>query len=228
MHLRDDTKGYAYLRDNGLEEGKFICVIPRVRYTPYHHMRGSTTLTDVDRHKDAINARTNEKDLSKMREMIIAYVRATGGKVMTCPEMTYQVETAKEYLIDPLPADVKKNVVWRNTYWLPDEAASIYTKALAVISADCHSPLIAYRVGTPAIYLRQPTDTCKGQMYRDFGAERWMLEVDETDGPLLWSRVQEIYNDPAAARAQVEKVMTGVRRLQQRMVGAVRAAAGAA
>jgi hypothetical protein len=226
MHLRDDAKGYAYLRANGLEEGKFICVIPRVRYTPYHHMRGNTTLTDVERHKDAINTRTNEQDLSKMREMMIAYVRATGGKVMTCPEMTYQVGTAKEYLIDPLPADVRKNVVWRNTYWLPDEAASIYTKALAVISADCHSPLIAYRVGTPAIYLRQPTDTCKGQMYRDFGAERWMLEVDETDGPLLWSRVQEIYNDPVAAKAQVEKIMTGVRRLQQRMVGAVRTAAG--
>ena len=228
MHLRDDAKGYAYLRENGLEEGKFICVIPRVRYTPYHHMRGATTLTDVERQKDAINARTNEKDLSKMREMMIAYVRASGGKVMTCPEMTYQVETAKEFLIDPLPADVKKNVVWRNTYWLPDEAASIYTKALAVISADCHSPLIAYRVGTPAIYLRQPTDTCKGQMYRDFGADRWILEVDEADGALLWSRVQEIYNDPAQARAQVEKIMTGVRRRQRRMVDAVRAAAGVA
>ncbi len=227
MHLRDDAKGYAYLRENGLEEGRFICVIPRVRYTPYHHMRG-TPLTDTDRMKDAINARTNEQDLSKMREMMIAYVRATGGKVMTCPEMTYQVETAKEYLIDPLPADVKKNVVWRNTYWLPDEAASIYTKALAVISADCHSPLIAYRVGTPAIYLRQPTDTCKGQMYRDFGAERWILEVDEADGALLWSRVQEIYNDPAQARAHVEKIMTGVRRQQRRMVDAVRTAAGVA
>jgi len=228
MHLRDDAKGYAYLRDNGLEDGRFICVIPRVRYTPYHHMRGATTLTDSDRQKDAINARTNEQDLSKLREMMIAYVRATGGKVMTCPEMTYQIETAKQYLIDPLPADVKKNVVWRNTYWLPDEAASIYTKALAVISADCHSPLIAYRVGTPAIYLRQPTDTCKGQMYRDFGADRWMLEVDETNGAELWSRVEEIHRDPTRARAQVETIMTGVRRLQKRMVDAVRVAAGAA
>lgn len=228
MHLRDDAKGYAYLRENGLEEGRFICVIPRVRYTPYHHMRGNTNLTDVDRQKDAINARTNEKDLSKLREMMISYVRATGGKVMTCPEMTYQVETAKEYLIDPLPADVKKNIVWRNTYWLPDEAASIYTKALAVISADCHSPLIAYRVGTPAIYLRQPTDTCKGQMYRDFGAERWLFEVDETNGAELWSRVQEIHRDPVRARAQVETIMQGVRGRQKRMVEAVRAAAGMA
>ena len=226
MHLRDDAKGFAYLRANGLEEGKFICVIPRVRYTPYHHMRGATTLTDVDRQKDAINARTNEKDLSKLREMMIAYIRATGGKVMTCPEMTYQIETAKEYLIDPLPSDVKKNVVWRNTYWLPDEAASIYSQARAVISADCHSPLIAYRVGTPAIYLRQPTDTCKGQMYRDFGAERWLFEVDEVNGEGLWSRVREISDRPAAAKAQVEKIMAGVRRRQKRMVGAVRSAAG--
>ncbi len=232
MHLRDDEKGFAYLKANGLEEGKFICVIPRLRYSPYHHMRNAglaeaakTKLTESDLAKDAINARTSEQDLSKLREMMISYVRATGGKVMTCPEMTYQVETAKEFLIDPLPADVKRNVVWRNTYWLPDEAASIYSKALAVISADCHSPLIAYHQGTPAFYLRQPTDTWKGQMYHDFGAGRWIFEVDETNGAQLWSRLQEVQRDPAKARAQVKTIMDGVRKRQKRMVEAVRAAA---
>ena len=224
MHLRDDAKGFAYLRENGLEDGKFICVIPRVRYTPYHHMRG-TVLTETDRAKDAMNARTSEQDLSKLREMMIAYVRATGGKVMTCPEMTYEIETAKEYLIDPLPEDVKRNVVWRNTYWLPDEAASIYSKALAVVSAECHSPLIAYHQGTPAFYLRQPTDTCKGQMYHDFGAGRWFFEVDETNGAQLWSRLQEVQRDPAKAKARVKTIMDGVRKRQRRMVDAVRAAA---
>jgi len=72
MHLRDDAKGFAYLRANRLEEGKFICVIPRLRYTPYYRIRNTARVPD-DEIKDAINERTTEKDQAKLREMIIAY-----------------------------------------------------------------------------------------------------------------------------------------------------------
>ena len=156
--------------------------------------------------------------------MIVAYVKNTGNKVLACAEMTYQVEMAKEVLVDPLPAEVKKNVVWRDTYWLPDEAASVYAKAQAVVSVECHSPLIALHNGTPAFYVRQPTDTCKGQMYRDFGANDWFFEVDETSGDQLWSRLQAIVRDPAKAKAKVKSIMATVEARQKRMVDAVRAA----
>jgi hypothetical protein len=154
--------------------------------------------------------------------MIVSYVKATGNKVMVCAEMTYQVEMGKEVLVDPLPAEIKKNVVWRDTYWLPDEAASIYAKAQAVISVECHSPLIALHNGTPTFYVRQPTDTCKGQMYRDIGANDWFFEIDETNGPQLWSRLEAIVKDPPAARAKVKTIMATVEGRQRRMVQAVR------
>ncbi len=221
MHLRDDAKGFAYLKANGLEEGKFICVIPRLRYTPYYKIR-NTPRVESDYLKDAINDRTTEHDHTKLREMIISYVRNTGNKVMACAEMTYQVEMAKEVLVDPLPADVKKNVVWRDTYWLPDEAASIYSKAQAVISVECHSPLIALQTGTPTFYVRQPTDTCKGQMYRDMGANDWFFEVDETNGRELWSRLEAIHKNPAKAKAKVKAIMATVAERQKRMVDVVR------
>ena len=35
----------------------------------------------------------------------------------------------KELLVDPLPADVKKGVVWRETYWLTDEALIVVEEA---------------------------------------------------------------------------------------------------
>lgn len=159
-----------------------------------------------------------------MREMIISYVKSTGNKVMACAEMTYQVAMAKEALVDPLPAEVKKNVVWRDSYWLPDEAASVYSKAQAVVSFECHSPLIALHNGTPAFYIRQPTDTCKGQMYRDFGAAEWFFEVDETGGPELWSRLETIHRDHARAKAKASSIMAAVDTLQERMVDAVREA----
>ncbi len=224
MHLRDDAKGFAYLQANGLVEGKFICVIPRLRYTPYYRIKSGVKRTPDDDVKDAINNRTTKQDHDKLREMIVSYVRATGNKVMACAEMTYQVQMAKEELVDPLPADVKKNVVWRDTYWLPDEAASIYAKAQCVVSVECHSPLIALHSGTPTFYVRQPTDTCKGQMYRDIGADDWFFEVDETSGAQLWSRLEATHKKPAAARAKVQTIMAGVERLQKRMVDAAREA----
>jgi hypothetical protein len=223
MHLRDDAKGLAYLRANQLEQRKFICVIPRLRYTPYYRVNNVPRAAGDDI-KDAINARTAGKDHAKLREMIVAYVKSTGNKVLACAEMTYEVELAQEALVDPLPTEVKKNVVWRDSFWLPDEAASVYAKAQAVVSAECHSPLIALRHGTPAFYVRQPTDTCKGQMYHDIGANDWIFEVDQTSGEQLWSRLQAMVRDPARARAKVKSIMSTVETRQKRMVAAVRAA----
>jgi hypothetical protein len=213
MHLRDDAKGFEYLRSAGLEEGEFICVVPRLRYTPHPD----------DKQRDAVNARTSAKDHAKMRELMIAYVKKTGGKVLACPEMTYQIAVAKEMLVDPLPQEVRKNVVWRDRFWLPDEAASVYSKTRAVVSMECHSPLIALKNGTPTFYVREPTDTCKGQMYRDIGADEWFFEIDEASGQALWSRLEGIVRDPAKAKAKVKSIMGFVESRQKRMADAVRA-----
>jgi polysaccharide pyruvyl transferase WcaK-like protein len=223
MHLRDDARGLAFLKASGLEEGKFICVIPRLRYTPYYRIR-NTPRVPADDIRDSINNRTTEKDHAKLRDMIVAYVRNTGNRVLACAEMTYQVEMAKEALVDPLPAEIKPNVVWRDSFWLPDEAASVYSKAQAVVSVECHSPLIALRNGVPAFYVRQPTDTCKGQMYRDFGAGAWMFEIDETSGGQLWSRLAAVHRNPRQAKAKVKSIMSFVEKRQKRMVDAVRQA----
>jgi hypothetical protein len=225
MHLRDDARAFAYMQGKGLEENKFICVIPRLRYTPYYKIRNTRRTADDDI-RDRINERTTEPDHAKLRAMIVSYVRVTGHKVALVPEMTYEIALAKEAVLDPLPAEVKKNVIWRDTYWLPDEAASLYSKALAVVSIECHSPLIALRNGTPTFYVRQPTDTCKGQMYRDIGANEWFFEIDETSGDQLWSRLSAIHQNPAAARAKVKSIMAGVQRLQKRMVDAAKEAVG--
>ncbi|MDZ4799695.1 MAG: polysaccharide pyruvyl transferase family protein [Bryobacteraceae bacterium] len=76
MTLRDDAKGFAWLQEHGLEERKFICVIPRLRYTPYYKVR-NTPRTPADEPRDAINNRTTEGDHRKLRDMITAYVRKT-------------------------------------------------------------------------------------------------------------------------------------------------------
>ncbi|MBC7928823.1 MAG: polysaccharide pyruvyl transferase family protein [Bryobacteraceae bacterium] len=223
MHIRNDAKGLAFLTSNSLTAGKFICVIPRLRYTPYYRVNNTPRIPSDDI-RDAINDRTTEQDHAKLRDMIVAWVKQTGHKVLACPEMTYQVELAKQVLVDPLPSEVQRNVVWRDSYWMPDEAAAVYAKAAAVVSVECHSPLIALHNGTPAFYVRQPTDTCKGQMYRDLGAGEWFFEMDETSGEQLWSRLEAIARDPGKAKSKVRAIMATVSSRQQRMVKAVRAA----
>jgi len=64
-------------------------------------------------------------------------------------------------------------------------------------------------------------------MYRDIGADDWFFEVDETNGPQLWSRLEAIHRNPAAAKAKVKAIMATVEARQKRMVEAVRAAATA-
>jgi polysaccharide pyruvyl transferase WcaK-like protein len=223
MRLRDDATGNAWLAKHGLEDGKFICVIPRLRYTPYHKIR-NTKPNEIELAKDALNDRTTEKDHAKLRDMIVRYVKGTGNKVMVCAEMTYQVEMGRDVLVNPLPEEVKRSVVWRDSYWLPDEAASIYAKAQCVVSVECHSPLIALHQGTPTFHVRQPTDTCKGQMYRDIGAGDWLFEVDETNGEQLWASLETIHRNPAAAREKARAIMSTVENGQKRMVTVLREA----
>jgi polysaccharide pyruvyl transferase WcaK-like protein len=218
--LRDDARAGDYLRAHGLESGRFICVIPRLRWTPYHliHHRPPTA---ADHARDAVNTRTRSSDHAALREMIIRFVRHTGLSVLACPEMTYQVDLAREQLIDPLPDDVRPHVVWRDTYWLNDEASAVYARALAVVSIENHSPILALAQGTPAIFLRQPTDTVKGRMWPDLGLGDWFFEIEHADGEVLWNRLRAIHSDPSAARARARRIHEAALRSDRAMIAAV-------
>ena len=160
--MLDEERADSFLDDHGLEEGKFICAIPRLRFTPYQKMRKVNWDEQKIREVEETNKRYKDEDHAKLREAIITWVRETGHKVLICHEMTYEVDIMDELLFDPLPDDVKPSVVKRG-YWLPDEAASVYKRAFALLSFECHSPIIALANGTIAFYLCQPQDTVKGR-----------------------------------------------------------------
>jgi hypothetical protein len=221
LALRNEALATNYLAQQGLTDKQFLCVIPRLRWTPYW-----LTGSPYDAAKDAENEQWKEIDHAKLRECIIQWVRQTGQKVLACPEMTYQVDLIPELIINPLPEDVRTNVVWRNTYWLPDGAASVYARAAAVVSFECHSPIIALANATPAIYVRQPTDSIKGQMYRDIGVPQWIMEIDAVTGADIAARALAIHNDPATAQATLTNAMNYVRQRQQQSMSVMRAALG--
>jgi hypothetical protein len=218
--VRDEQRAQSWLRRIGVEDGKFICVLPRLRYTPYYRVK-NLPRDEGDYEIDAINAEHAARDHAPLRDLITLWVRETGLKVILCPEMTYEIAVAKEQLFDPLPADVKPNVIWRDTFWLADEAASVYARAVAVVSAECHSPIIALSQGTPAFYVRNPADTVKGQMFRDLGLTDWVFESSETTGQQLWEKLKPLHEDHAAGHAKVDAAMQQAADIQKRRVDAI-------
>ncbi|MBI4877564.1 MAG: polysaccharide pyruvyl transferase family protein [Acidobacteria bacterium] len=220
--LRDDEKGERFLKENGLERGKFIAVVPRLRYTPYHKIRKVDWLPEEIQRRTEANERSQERDHSKLREAIVAWVRKTGGKALLCPEMTYEIGVLDPLLYDPLPEDVKPRVVRRKEFWLPDEAASIYRQAALVASFECHSPIIAAVQGTPCLYVHQPEDGIKGQMWKDIGLADWYYEVEETTGAALAARVLEIGAAPELSRRKVRGAVAYAQRLQSQGMKVVR------
>ncbi len=211
INIRNDQEANAFLAENKLETNKFICVIPRLRYTPYHLFNANKNGWNEQRIKqvEETNEKYKEVDHAKLREAMIAYVRETGNKVLVCPEMTYQVGIMDELLIDPLPADVKPFVIKRG-YWLPDEAASVYAKAKSVVSFECHSPIIAASNKVPFFYLRQPEDTIKGQMYYDLGFNNWIFEIEKTTGKQLADALRNQWTNKRASTSYLKKAMKNI------------------
>ena len=85
VDVRNDAAAEAFLKANALEEGKFLCCIPRLRYTPYWLIRDKP-MTDRDEQKHERNEAMKEHDHAPLREAIVAVVRQTGMKVLLCPE----------------------------------------------------------------------------------------------------------------------------------------------
>lgn len=124
-------------------------------------------------------------------------------------------------LFDPLPDDVKPRVAVLGRYWLTAEAASVYAGAAALASFEMHSPIMAVANGVRAIALRQPTDTRKGQTWRDVGSNDWIFEIDAANGDEIARRVVEIGRAPVAAKKPVAKARNFARAKMKAMIAQI-------
>ena len=221
---RDDARAAEIMRQHKLEEGKFLCVIPRIRNSPYWWMKknepwdGPTTAADKAKHAE--NETMKERDHALVRPAVVEFVRRTGMKVLLCPEDSSHVRVNQEMFLDKVPADVRPNVAWLDGYWLTDAAVATYVKALGLLSMDMHSPIMALGNGTPAIVCRFKQQTSKGQMWADIGLKDWLFDLDvEPDPSRITAATLAMATDPAAARAKAAKAMEFVRERQRRAFG---------
>ncbi len=211
VDLHNDELASAFLKEHGLEEGKFMCCIPRYRYTEEWLAKGKNR-PYVQEHVD-INNKMKHHDNAPLREAITRIVRETDLKVLICPEDETHVAIGKSVIFDYLPEDVKKRVVWRDRYWLVDEALSTYKRSAGLFGLEMHSPIICIGQGIPAVVCRFYEQSTKGYMWRDIGLGDWLFDMDiPEEVEKIVPTILSIAKNPATAkekalraRAYVEK-----------------------
>lgn len=217
--LRNEEVSRNFLTANGLEDGKFVCCIPRLRYSPYWLMvKGRVR----DEKKAARNAEMADRDHAPLREAIMAVVRQTAFKVLLCPEDKSQMAVGREWILDKLPDDVRARVVWREQFWLTDEALSTYARSAGLFGLEMHSPIMCIGNGIPALVCRFGEQTSKGFMWRDIGLGDWLFDFDkEEEKARLVPAVLAMVQDPAAARAKVAAARAVVEKRQAETMAVV-------
>lgn len=214
VDLRNDAAATAFLNEHGLEPGKYLCCIPRLRYTPYWKIKNRP----FDARRHARNEEMKEHDHAPLREAIAAVVRKTDLKVLLCPEDQSQMEVGKEMLFDKLPKDVRERVVWRESYWLTDEALSTYVRSAGLFGLEMHSPIMCIGNGVPAIVCRFAEQTSKGFMWRDIGLGDWLFDMDRpADVARIVPTVLNMAQNPEAAQAKAAEAREFVQTRQQAM-----------
>lgn len=204
IDVTNDEKAEAYLEKVNLEEGKFLCCIPKQRHTPSWLHKEKKRPLDEARH--ARNEEMKEHDHKPLREAITEVVRKTGMKVLICHEDETEMSIGKDWVYDKLPEDVKPRVVWLGRYWLTDEAVSIYKKSAGHFGLEMHSPIMCISQGIPAIVVRWEEQSSKGIMWRDIGLGDWLFDFDnEEDVKRFVPTVLAMASNPKKARKKARK-----------------------
>jgi hypothetical protein len=123
-------------------------------------------------------------------------------------------------LLDQLPEDVQSRVVWREHFWLTNEAVSTYVRSAGLFGNEMHSPIMCIGHEIPAIVCRWESQTTKGFMWKDIGLDEWLFDFDhDTDRVRMPDAVVAIAKDPAGARVKASKARSIVFQNYARSMG---------
>ncbi len=211
--LRDANRAEAFLKTNKLRAGKFLCCIPRLRYTPYWTIKDGVKFDAV---KNARNEEMKEHDHKPLLDAITDVVTQTDMKVLICPEDRTQMALGKEMLYDRLIDSVRDRVVWRPNYWLTGEALSVYICSAGLFGNEMHSPIMCIGHGVPALVCRFAEQTSKGLMWNDIGLSDWLFDHDSAaDQAKIASTVLKIARNPEVAKEKAIAAKSFVEKRQK-------------
>lgn len=202
--IEDADKAEAFLKEKGLEPGKYICCNPKQRRTPSweHTYKGRAFDQSIQDYNDSMR----DHDHEPMLEAITQIVRTTDLKVLIVHEDITEYGIGKEWILDKLPADVQERCVWLDHYWTLDEAIGIYKRSVGLFSHEMHSPIMCIGNDIPAIVVRWKEQSSKGTMWKTIGLGDWLFDFDNEDDVARYvPTVVEFAQNPKADKTRAEE-----------------------
>jgi polysaccharide pyruvyl transferase WcaK-like protein len=206
---RNEEAASAFLNAENLERGKFL--ISMIHYAV------------LDR--PGVRERGPEY-VRKMREVLIRWMRQTRLPVLIAPEDDREIELGKKALIDPMPEDVKPLLRLRKTFWLPDEALSVFLASRTMFNMEPHGNIMALANGLPCLHCYDWAFGKKAEMFNDLGIGEWAFPLATTTPAQMSDSLLAIHRDYSAAGRRGAAAMQKVEELTQQGFAVIRGVLG--
>lgn len=206
---RNDEAAAQFLKSENLQPGKFLVSI--LHYAV------------LDR--PGVRERGPEY-LQKMREVLIRWVRETKLPVLIAPEDDREIELGKQQLIDPMPEDVKPFLRLRKSFWLPDEALSVFLASRTMFNMEPHGNIMALANGLPCMHCYEWAFGKKAEMFSDLGIGDWAFHLATATPEQMSNALLGIHRDYTAAQARRKAAMQKVDSLTQQGFAVIRKSLG--
>lgn len=207
IDLRNDEAAAHLMSEWGLESRRFITVTLRTN-TARTAAASDDALNPLA--PTALDVAQDELWSAKLCDVITSWVRSTGQKVLLAPEVDKEIAHAHRLIWLRLPEEVRARVVEPQQFWRVDHAAAVYARAMAVVTMEPHSAIIALANGTPAIHYCSARHGVKRGMFRDIGLPQALVDIDVEPAERVVELLDAIRGNQSAARAEVALAMTWV------------------
>ncbi len=204
FNLRDESAADVFMKEHDLKPRKFITVTIRTSIQGF-----------LTKEREATHA-------AKMRYLIEQWVEQTGHDVLICPEVEWEIEPAKKLILNQLPKKILPHIRFKDSFWLPDEAYSVYARAETIVSMEQHSIILALAAGTPVILPRFWENGRKAWMLRDLGIEEWLFDIDKDPEEKITAALINIHSHYNAALKKAKKSMKIVHKGQKETMAIVK------
>jgi polysaccharide pyruvyl transferase WcaK-like protein len=206
---RNEPAAEAFLRSEGLERGRFLVAI--IHYAV------------LDR--PGVRDRGPEY-VAKMREVLIRWARETKLPILIAPEDDREIELGRQQWIDPMPDDVKPLMKLRKTFWLPDEALSVFLASRTMFNMEPHGNIMALANGLPCLHAFDWAFGKKAQMFADIGLGDWAFHLATATPRQMGDALLGIHRDYAAAQRKRNEGMAVVEQKTREGFAVVRRSLG--
>lgn len=190
-----------YLAEQGLIPERFIIVILRISNSSptYHDPTGG-----------AVGSERCQQQMASMKAYIEQVVAETGCKVLIAHETRGTLDkntSAKEHLYDLLTPEARRQCVYMDFFWTPEQALAVMRRCALLVSVEMHSIIMGIGNAVPVLHVPYVECGRKRQMVRDMGLDECLIDLDDPQAAAkMFVVTQSVLGDLQAMRQRLRKI----------------------